>query len=267
MDPGSSASSRCAIGEPAGWVADRSRSTTGRTTRSPSSRTRRRAMPGRLRRRGPGARRARRRRCRPSSFDPAELGDAPARRGELGKLLVTGDSLAMPLDIELARRLGRRRPGCRGRARPHVGTGISKTGLVDWGRLSTDQVGEPDGRGRGLHRRERGFRAAAARRRGDRVLRRRRAAEYAYRVRRMMNTYRRGGRARVYWLTLPAPRDGDRQEIARSVNAAIEVAAQPYEPRCACSTWRSSSRRAGAIATPWRSTAGARSCASRTAST
>ena len=44
----------------------------------------------------------------------------------------------------------------------------------------------------------------------------------------MMNTYRRGGRARVYWLTLPAPRDEDRQEIARAVNAAIEVAAQPY---------------------------------------
>ena len=25
---------------------------------------------------------------------------------------------------------------------PHVGTGISKTGLLDWGRLSTDQVAE-----------------------------------------------------------------------------------------------------------------------------
>jgi hypothetical protein len=47
-------------------------------------------------------------------------------------------------------------------------------------------------------------------------------------VRRMMNTYRRGGRARVYWLTLPAPRERDRQEIARAVNAAIEVGAQPY---------------------------------------
>ena len=43
-----------------------------------------------------------------------------------------------------------------------------------------------------------------------------------------MNTYRRGGRARVYWLTLPAPREDDRQTIARAVNAAIEVAAQPY---------------------------------------
>jgi hypothetical protein len=99
----------------------------------------------------------------PSSFDPAELGARPAA-GRLGTLLVTGDSLAMPLDVEMARRYAD----------------------AGW------------------------------------------AAAYAYRVRRMMNTYRRGGRARVYWLTLPAPRDKDRQEVARSVNAAIEVAAQPY---------------------------------------
>ena len=44
----------------------------------------------------------------------------------------------------------------------------------------------------------------------------------------MMNTYRQGGSARVYWLTLPIPRDGDLAEVARAVNAAIEVAAQPY---------------------------------------
>ena len=44
----------------------------------------------------------------------------------------------------------------------------------------------------------------------------------------MMNTYRRGGAARVYWLTLPAPRDPDRAVIARAVNAAIRAAAAPY---------------------------------------
>ena len=54
------------------------------------------------------------------------------------------------------------------------------------------------------------------------------AAVYAFRVRRMMDTYRRGGRARVYWLTLPFPRDRDRQEVARAVNAAIAVASVPY---------------------------------------
>jgi hypothetical protein len=54
------------------------------------------------------------------------------------------------------------------------------------------------------------------------------AAEYAFRARRVMNALRRDGAARVYWLTLPAPRDSDRREIARSVNAAIAVAASPY---------------------------------------
>ena len=43
-----------------------------------------------------------------------------------------------------------------------------------------------------------------------------------------MDMYRRAAPRRVFWLTLPAPRDGDRREIARSVNAAIAVAAQPY---------------------------------------
>jgi hypothetical protein len=54
------------------------------------------------------------------------------------------------------------------------------------------------------------------------------AAVYANRARRMMTTYARGGAARVYWLTLPTPRDGDRAEIARNVNAAIAAAAAPY---------------------------------------
>ncbi|HYZ28250.1 MAG TPA: hypothetical protein VE570_04275, partial [Thermoleophilaceae bacterium] len=53
------------------------------------------------------------------------------------------------------------------------------------------------------------------------------AAVYANRVRRMMETYRQKGAARVYWLTLPTPRGRDRQDVARAVNAAIEVAAEP----------------------------------------
>jgi hypothetical protein len=53
------------------------------------------------------------------------------------------------------------------------------------------------------------------------------AAIYANRVRRMMDIYRQKGAARVYWLTLPAPRGKDRQDVARAVNAAIAVAAEP----------------------------------------
>ena len=44
----------------------------------------------------------------------------------------------------------------------------------------------------------------------------------------MIETYRQGGRARVYWLTVPAPRASGRATISRAVNAAIAVAAEPY---------------------------------------
>jgi hypothetical protein len=43
-----------------------------------------------------------------------------------------------------------------------------------------------------------------------------------------MDTYRQGGRARVYWITVPTPQDPDRQTIARAVNASVAVAAQPW---------------------------------------
>ena len=141
---------------------------------------------------------------------------------------MTGDSLAMPLDVELARRLADSDPDVEVERDPHVGTGISKTGLLDWGRLSTEQAaGDPDAVVVFIGANE-GF--ALPRPGGGEVecCGAEWAAEFAYRVRRMMNTYRRGGRARVYWLTLPAPRERDRQEIARAVNAAIEVGAQPY---------------------------------------
>ena len=164
----------------------------------------------------------------PTSFDPAELGTETAP-GELGTVLVTGDSLAMPLDVELARRYAEAGGDVKVERDPHVGTGISKTGLVDWGKLSTEQVADlsPDAVVVFIGANE-GFELPGP---GDESVEccgAVWAAEFAYRVRRMMNTYRRRGRARVYWLTLPAPREKDRQEIARSVNAAIEVAAQPY---------------------------------------
>jgi lysophospholipase L1-like esterase len=163
----------------------------------------------------------------PDSFDPADLGDK-ATTPELETLLVTGDSLSMPLDAEIARRLAEGDGGVEVQRDPHVGTGISKSGLIDWGRLSTQQTRErkPEAVIVFIGANE-GFSLPGP----DGELEccgREWAAEYAYRARRMMNTYRRAGRARVYWLTLPAPRDDARQEIARAVNAAIDVAAQPY---------------------------------------
>ena len=52
---------------------------------------------------------------------------------------------------------------------------------------------------------------------------------YSRRVRKMMRTYLQGGRARVVWLTLPAPRFAPRKLIADAVNASIVKAAEGIE--------------------------------------
>ena len=162
----------------------------------------------------------------PAEFDPVELGAKAERPGRLRTVLVTGDSLAQPLDTELARRLAG--DGIKTVRDVHVGTGISKTDLLDWGKLSARQAGseKPDavvvfiGANEGFPMPGRGGRKVECC--GPAW-----AAAYATRVRQMMRTYRRRGSARVYWLTLPFPRERSRQEIARAVNAAIEVAAGP----------------------------------------
>lgn len=162
------------------------------------------------------------------AFAPADLGAPAPADLALRKLLVTGDSLAMPLDAVLARHLadGRAVQVIRD---PHVGTGISKPGLVDWGKLSVRQAGR--------HRPEavvvflganEGFPFEDAAGRPVECCGAAWAAAYATRARTMMDTYRRDGAARVYWLTLPLPRDPRRQEIARTVNAAVRAASAPY---------------------------------------
>jgi lysophospholipase L1-like esterase len=163
------------------------------------------------------------------SFDPAELGAKPKPPRPLDTLLVTGDSMAMPLDVETARRLAQSDEDVDVQRDPHVGTGISKSGLVDWGELSTQHVRElhPDAVVVFIGANE-GFPLPGPDGSDVECCGPRWAAAYANRVRRMMNTYRQGGSARVYWLTLPIPRDDDFAEVARAVNAAIEVAAQPF---------------------------------------
>ena len=159
----------------------------------------------------------------PDAFGPADLGPAKAPERGLRTLLVTGDSLSQPLDSVLARRLagGEATQVIRD---PHIGTGISKSDLVDWGQLSVRQVGQdkPDAVVVFIGANE-GFPID-----GIDCCTAEYAAAYATRARTMMNTYRRDGVARVYWLTLPLPRDKDRQEIARLVNASVRAAASAY---------------------------------------
>ena len=161
------------------------------------------------------------------AFDPAELGVKPKQLPALRTLLVTGDSLAQPLDVQLARRLAGE--GVKTVREAHLGTGISKSDIVDWGVLSTQQAKKerPEAVVMFMGANE-GFPFPGTGGKSIECCGPEWAAVYATRARAMMNTYRRNGASRVYWLTLPMPRDAPRQEIARSVNAAIAVAAQPF---------------------------------------
>lgn len=139
-------------------------------------------------------------------------------------LLVTGDSLAMPLDTELARRYAGE--DVRVVRDAHVGTGISKEGVVDWEQLSAQQA-----------RRERpgavvvfiganeGFPLPLSGGGQAQCCGEDWQAAFAARVAAVMRNYARDGDARVYWLTVPLPRDPARQEITLAVNAAIADAA------------------------------------------
>ena len=161
------------------------------------------------------------------AFDPAALGEKPIQLDKLGTLLVAGDSLAQPMDVQLARRLAS--DGVRTVRSVNLGSGISKSGLVDWGALSTAQVKKdsPDAIVFFLGANE-GFPFEGAAGKSVDCCGPAWAAQYATRARRMMQTYRQDSAARVYWLTLPLPRSAARQKIARTVNAAIYAAAQPF---------------------------------------
>ena len=162
----------------------------------------------------------------PDAFDAAALGEDPVAPRELATVLITGDSMSMPLDAEVARDLAG--TDVQVERDPRVGTGISITGIVDWGRLSARQVEEhtPEAVVMFLGANE-GFPLKIAGREVE-CCGPEWAAAYATRARTMMNTFRQEGAARVYWLTLPAPRDPDRQRISRAVNLAVTQAAQPY---------------------------------------
>src|SRR3954469_5085233 len=163
----------------------------------------------------------------PEAFDPAAIGAKPPARKPLKTLLVTGDSMVQPLDAKLAKALSDR--GVKVTREAHLGTGISKTFLVGWGQLSTRQVkrGHPDAVVVFIGANE-GFPMKGAGGKEVNCCGPDWAALYANRARRMAATYRQGGRARVYWITVPTARAATRQGIGRVVNAAVRVAVQPW---------------------------------------
>jgi lysophospholipase L1-like esterase len=226
MDPGIGRELVVAIGEPTGWVADRLplqeaavEATGGLSPDTDLSEEEGFAAADAVG--APGA-------VAPitaDSFDPVELGvDMPKAR--LGTLLVTGDSLSTPLDLELARRLAG--DGIEVERAPQLGTGISNDALVDWGQLSARLAGdtEPDATVVFIGANE-GYPLPAAEGDVD-CCGPEWAAVFAGRARQMLDNFRRGEEGKVYWLLVPTQRDPARGKITRAVNAAIEVAAQPW---------------------------------------
>jgi hypothetical protein len=144
----------------------------------------------------------------------------------LHNLLVTGDSLSTPLDIEVARKLADHGAGVQVTRDPHLATGISNSGLVDWGQLSTSQAAndDPDAAVLFIGANE-GYPMPSAGGAQVSCCGPQWEAIFRSRVGQMMDNYLDGGVQRIYWLTVPTQRDPARKPIADAVNQAIERAA------------------------------------------
>ena len=180
---------RCASGRPAGPGSCKAAPSAGRAAaRRAAARAARRLARARPRAVADVTRPRRARRARPAAGADAghgRLDDPAARR-------VPAHAAA-------------RDAGCASRASRAISTGISKPGLLDWPAHARAPGRAPAaGRDGDVHRAPTTDSRWAARPCcGDAWV-----AEYARRVRAMMEAYARGGRGRVYWLALPAPRAG-----------------------------------------------------------
>ena len=163
----------------------------------------------------------------PSSFDPASIGTDPPPPLELEKLLVTGDSMSIPMDSVLAQRLTPQ--GVEVVRDPKLGSAISDEEFLDWGQLSHAQMRDEDpdavvmfiGAGEGFPLETPG---------GGEVdcCSPEYAAAYANRVRQVMTTYVAQPDKRLYWLSVPRSRNDRQWEISQVVNEAGRVAAVPW---------------------------------------
>jgi hypothetical protein len=136
------------------------------------------------------------------------------------RILATGDSMIQVVDSFLADRL----PTQRVIGEAHVSTGLSKAGFfgLNWVKHAAAQARSihPDATVVWIGPNE-GFPINGVNCCSGAWIR-----AYAQRARAMMRSYRRGGRALVYWLTLPIPRSGALAHVMRAVNRAIGVAAR-----------------------------------------
>jgi hypothetical protein len=138
-------------------------------------------------------------------------------------VIATGDSMMSPLDVFLTDRL---RPRAQVRTFVRIGTALSKP----------DNTWISDARKQARRLRPRatvvflgandGFDMRTPEGRTVVCCRPDWLSEYSRRVKTLMRAYRRGGRGRVLWLTLPAPRSELRKPYAAAANFAARAAAR-----------------------------------------
>jgi hypothetical protein len=143
-------------------------------------------------------------------------------------ILATGDSMIYPLDQELAigRAAGMRVVGDR-----RSGTGLT-TNTVNWDELSKQQVARihPDVTVITLGGRDGGIPLPNAAGQLVECCGQSWLELYADRVRPLIDAYLQGGRARVYWVLLPAPRETLRAPLFEAVNNTIRLLASEFGP-------------------------------------
>jgi hypothetical protein len=156
---------------------------------------------------------------------------APTAPQPLHRMLVTGDSLSTPLDIEIARKLADQGGGVQVTRDPKLGAGISNSALLDFGQVSATQAADddPDAVVVFIGANE-GYPLPAGGGRQVNCCGPAWEREFESRVGQMMDNYLDGGAKRVYWLTVPTQRDPARKPIADDVNQAVRQAAAARGP-------------------------------------
>jgi lysophospholipase L1-like esterase len=156
-------------------------------------------------------------------FAPKRSLTLTARKaGQPFRLLATGDSMIQIIDGYLAQRLSGR--GGRVTSDAHISTGISKPAMLNWPNHAKASAGsvKPSVTVVILGAND-GFNFGSIGCCGDAW-----SAAYAKRAEGMMRSYLRGGKGRVIWMLLPAPRGSNFANVFRGVNQALVSAASKF---------------------------------------
>jgi hypothetical protein len=143
------------------------------------------------------------------------------------RVLATGDSEIQELDDMLGAALGHKGVEVTGEA--HISTGISKPFMFDWVKHAAAQSAgvRPDITVMFIGAND-GFPLPAATGQTSYCCGQVWVEAFAKRTESMMASYLRGGAGRVYWFTLPAPRDAAAQPVFRAINRAYAIAAASF---------------------------------------